>query len=292
MINQLSLWQLAVDLGLITAVFTIAFRSIKASRAQALLPQTLELEAALKSLMADAEIAGKHLNDQLLRRESAIQKYLTELEESERRVSRSVLEGEEVGKRIESIAATAQARLNELLAARGTQAQRPRQQAASEASADDIFVSEGQPATAPQRPMQAQKAPARPTPERPSQQDPRRPQAPQRSASEAASAREPSRASASAPTARSASAYAKAASTEGSEVQKVYAAAEKMLREGVELERVAARTKLPVEGVKMLSQMIEVDRGNDESKGSETSSVMLGDPRLGALGTTRRQPNA
>jgi len=89
--NQLSLWQMVVDLGLITSVLTMAFRAMKSSRVQALLPQTLELEAALKSLLAEADSAGKQLNDQLLRRESAIQKYLTELEESERRIARSVV---------------------------------------------------------------------------------------------------------------------------------------------------------------------------------------------------------
>lgn len=291
MINQLSLWQLAVDLGLITAVFTIAFRSIKASRAQALLPQTLELEAALKSLITDAELAGKHLNDQLLRRESAIQKYLTELEESERRITRSVMEGEEVGKRIESVSATAQARLNELLAARGPSAQRTRQAPAPETAAEDTASADSTPAQAPQRAAQELRAQPRPAPERAAQQASRRPQAPQRAASAEASAREVSRAATPAPAARSASAYAKAASPEGSEVQKVYAAAEKMLREGVELERVAARTKLPLDGVKMLSQMIEVERVSDEDSSQDSSSVMLGDPRLGALGVTRRQTN-
>jgi len=78
---------------------------------------------------------------------------------------------------------------------------------------------------------------------------------------------------------------------EAGELQKVYAAAEQMLRDGMEFDRVAAQTKLPVEGVKMLSQMIEVDRTNDSASENSSATTRSGDPRLGALGATRRQTN-
>ena len=75
-------------------------------------------------------------------------------------------------------------------------------------------------------------------------------------------------------------------------MQKVYAAAEHMLRQGVEFEKVAAQTKLPVEGVKMLSQMIEVERIEDASGDDSAIDLLSVDPRLGALGVSRRQTNA
>ena len=125
---------MAVDLGLVAAVLTMAIRWMKSSRAQALLPQTLELEAALRNLIAEAEVAGRHLNDQLLRRENNIQKYLAELEESERRITRSVVEGEEVSKRIEGVSETAQARLQELMAARDGRMPSPRARQAEESA--------------------------------------------------------------------------------------------------------------------------------------------------------------
>lgn len=289
MMNQLSLWQMIVDLGLITSVLTMAFRAMKSSRAQALLPQTLELEAALKNLIADADSAGKQLNDQLLRRESAIQKYLTELEESERRVARSVVEGEEVSKRIESISETAQKRLNELLAARGGKQQRA---AAQSNEARSTVANQG--ATTVTESINA--SAARTGSEQPSQRNqqsiqrlqPTKEVVPniQTSVPSSATQRQTSQSSP-----RASQTNKAAASEDTAELQKVYAAAEQMLREGVEFDRVAAQTKLPVEGVKMLSQMIEVDRSDESAAEGSRGASVLGDPRLGALGVTRRQTN-
>lgn len=279
MIQQLPLWQMAVDLGLIAAVLTMAVRWMKGSQAQALLPQTIELEAALRNLIAEAEVAGRHLNDQLLRRENNIQKYLAELEDSERRIASSVVEGEEVAKRIEGISSTAQTRLQELVSARAPVAKaqaalnssaKTQQQVAAlaHASASAVHASQKSAksrASEPQRkaaPVSAETGAA----------------APARAANPAAS--------------RPAQAYGSAAKREGSELQRVYAAAEKMIRDGHDAESVAASTKLPLEGVQLLSQMIEVEQ-TDESKGSQQGTTeSAGDPRLGALGATRRHLNA
>ena len=72
------------------------------------------------------------------------------------------------------------------------------------------------------------------------------------------------------------------------ELQRIYATAEDMIKQGQEIEQVCAQTKLPVEEVRLLSQMVEVER--DEQARQKKSQVPVGvDPRLGALGAIRRQ---
>ena len=289
MLNQLSLWQMMVDLGLITAILVMALRWMKGSRAQALLPQTLELEASLRNLIDEAEASGRQLNDQLLRRESNIQKYLTELEESERRITRSVIEGEEVSKRLEVAASAAQRK-----AAQSNAAQQERgdsYKARGYAVELDDAEAPAPQARAPQARMtrSAAEAPAATT-----QQAPRRSAPLQSSASVQHSSysnapkiisRPPSAAG------NTTQAYQKAAQPSSSELQQIYALAEQMLKQGVEFEQVAQRTKLPLDGVKMLSQMIEIERDEESTQELQAGQVIAGDPRLGALGTTRRQTN-
>lgn len=300
MLNQLSLWQMMVDLGLITAILVMALRWMKGSRAQALMPQTLELEASLRNLIDEAEASGRQLNDQLLRRESNIQKYLTELEESERRITRSVIEGEEVSKRLEVAASAAQRNATQRNAAQSNTAQQERGDSykargyaveLDDTEAPALQAHAPQAARAPQTrtTRSAAEAPAATT-----QQAPRRSAPLQSSASVQHSSysnapkiisRPPSAAG------NTTQAYQKAAQPSSSELQQVYALAEQMLKQGAEFEQVAQRTKLPLNGVKMLSQMIEIERDEESTQELQAGQVIAGDPRLGALGTTRRQTN-
>ena len=295
MLNQLSLWQMMVDLGLITAILVMALRWMKGSRAQALLPQTLELEASLRNLIDEAEASGRQLNDQLLRRESNIQRYLTELEESERRITRSVIEGEEVSKRLEVAASTAQRNAAQRNAAQQERGDSYKTRAYAveleDAEAPALQAPAPQAARAPQAraTRSAAEAPAATT-----QQAPRRSAPLQSSASVQHSSysnapkiisRPPSAAG------NTTQAYQKAAQPSSSELQQIYALAEQMLKQGAEFEQVAQRTKLPLDGVKMLSQMIEIERDEESTQELQAGQVIAGDPRLGALGTTRRQTN-
>ena len=295
MLNQLSLWQMMVDLGLITAILVMALRWMKGSRAQALLPQTLELEASLRNLIDEAEASGRQLNDQLLRRESNIQRYLTELEESERRITRSVIEGVEVSKRLEVAASTAQRNAAQRNAAQQERGDSYKTRAYAveleDAEAPALQAPAPQAARAPQAraTRSAAEAPAATT-----QQAPRRSAPLQSSASVQHSSysnapkiisRPPSAAG------NTTQAYQKAAQPSSSELQQIYALAEQMLKQGVEFEQVAQRTKLPLDGVKMLSQMIEIERDEESTQELQAGQVIAGDPRLGALGTTRRQTN-
>jgi hypothetical protein len=72
-------------------------------------------------------------------------------------------------------------------------------------------------------------------------------------------------------------------------LQELYGRAESMLKQGQALEQVSRVTSLPVEGVKRLAEMIEIEREEEVSqqkprKGSKAPA----DPRLGALGIGRR----
>ncbi|MCX6114583.1 MAG: hypothetical protein NTV65_05115 [Proteobacteria bacterium] len=299
MLNQLSLWQMMVDLGLITAILVMALRWMKGSRAQALLPQTLELEASLRNLIDEAEASGRQLNDQLLRRESNIQKYLTELEESERRITRSVIEGEEVSKRLEVAASAAQRNATQRNAAQSNATQsNTAQQERGDSYKARAYAVELDDAEAPAPQARAPQArttrSAAEAPAATTQQAPRRSAPVQSSAAVQHSSysnapkiisRPPSAAG------NTTQAYQKAAQPSSSELQQIYALAEQMLKQGAEFEQVAQRTKLPLDGVKMLSQMIEIERDEESTQELQAGQVIAGDPRLGALGTTRRQTN-
>jgi hypothetical protein len=81
------------------------------------------------------------------------------------------------------------------------------------------------------------------------------------------------------------------------ELQQVYAAAETMLKQGKRLEQVSAQTRLPVEEVRLLSQMVEIER-NEEGQRTSGQASALGerpsgqaqqvDERLGALAGIKR----
>jgi hypothetical protein len=75
-------------------------------------------------------------------------------------------------------------------------------------------------------------------------------------------------------------------------VEDIYAAAESFLRAGQTLEMVAARTRLPAEDVRMLSQIIERERRARDEKEEGIPDAGKGatrqDDRLGVLGSYRR----
>jgi len=71
-------------------------------------------------------------------------------------------------------------------------------------------------------------------------------------------------------------------------LQEIYGRAESMIKEGKELEAIARATKLPMEGVKRLAQMIEIEREEQQARQRATPRRQQADPRLGALSMIRR----
>lgn len=360
MIEQIKVWQMLVDVSLVGTILFIAIRWMKSSQAQALLPRTMELEGSLRNLIKEADAAGRHLNDQLLRREQTLQKILSDVEEGEQRLTRYIADGEdrtksiqlsvemarEVIAELQECVRQARGALDRALIERrqwdppqGAPSQRERaQRGASRYERpvrEEYYVDEGEVDEVVWPERGAERMPERSGTRRyrqpiasdgswESEQEPggrrgeqRMPERmaerlvekmPERSAarryqpqvkyagpsdSELAMVPEPAGRRAGEPRPeRAAPQRATSAATGESrgmqELQRIYATAEDMIKQGQELEQVCAQTKLPVEEVRLLSQMVEVER--DEEERQKRNRVPAGtDPRLGALGAIRRQ---
>ncbi|MEN9846148.1 MAG: hypothetical protein RIS36_1295 [Pseudomonadota bacterium] len=279
--NQIQMWQLLVDIGLITSVLTMTARAFKSSRLPSMLPKTRELEASLRGLIGDAETAGLQLNDQLLRREQNIQRALSEIQQSEARITKAIAEAEALQGKLQQTRVETIKVIQDLKSGfeRGIQSERARieEQSAAlhsvhpEATAPvphavpphhapqaHTFVEQTYTRTPLQRNIEVTTATSRVA------------QSPQGTAAQQPSRRGPQ------------------GQPTPSELQKVYKSAEVMLKEGQPLESVADQMKLPVEGVRLLAQMIEIERDEDTRK-QEADPFPGADARLGALAAIRRQ---
>lgn len=271
--NQIQLWQLLVDIGLITSVLTLTTKAFKASRLPGMLPKTRELELSLRNLIGEAEAAGLQLNDQLLRREQNIQKALSEIQQSEARIVQAVAEAEGLQAKLQVTRNETVRVIQDLKAGfeRGVQTERARhddlQSVAT--SAPSRTTSSGPSYQAPTPPPQEARVPVGGGDTFVEQTYPRSPL--QRSVEVSA----PTQASAAEPT--------------PAELKRSYQSAEVLIKEGKGVESVASQMKLPVEGVKLLAQMIEIEREEDSRKQDPTGKFATSDSRLGALGGIRRQ---
>jgi hypothetical protein len=62
-----------------------------------------------------------------------------------------------------------------------------------------------------------------------------------------------------------------------------------MIKEGQAVDSVASQMKLPVEGVKLLAQIVEIEREEASRRQDPAGKFATVDSRLGALGSMRRQ---
>lgn len=306
--NQIIIWRLAVDLSLVTAILVMAFRWMKASRAHAMLPQTLELEASLRSLISDADAAGRHLNEQLLRREQNLQKLLADIAEAEGRLNRSINGGEERSKEIQIALENARELIAELRESFKEEQDALRRQQHELRTHQRLREDSGAKAEPPKQTSRMRLE----EPEPPSFEDlgyqrvrsrpssgsdydrgvspqPETVFEEQRRGRPAVSSQENIRQPEPRESARKPGMYQADAATEQRNMQKVYAAAEVLLKQGRKLEQVSAQTRLPVEEVRMLSQMIEIERDEEQRKSTTAASPPVADSRLGVLGNIRRQ---
>ncbi len=282
--NQIQLWQLLVDIGLITSVLTLTTRAFKASRLPGILPKTRELESSLRDLIGEAEAAGLSLNDQLLRREQNIQKALLEIQQSEARIAQALTEAEALQGKLQVTRNETVRVIQDLKAGfeRGVQAEK----AKVEEIQSSAIVAPPQPAYSVQPPPvqpQGQRVPAELRSEFVEQTYPRTPlqQSVEVSTGEQALK--------SAGSARSTSTVVTNTPTSAADLKRVYQSAELLIKEGNPVESVASQMKLPIEGVKLLAQMIEIEREEDSRKQDPSGKFASTDSRLGALGGIRRQ---
>ena len=293
--NQIQMWQLLVDIGLITSVLTMTTKAFKSSRLSSMLPKTRELESSLRTLIGDAEAAGLQLNDQLLRREQNIQKALSEIQQSEARIVKAIADAEALQGKLQVTRAETVRVIQDLKQGfeQGVQSERSRLEERTAAAYESV----------PQAPRQTQSAPpsyaarhderergqesedttfvAQSYGRSPLQQRVEVVQSPSR----------PLQREASVPSHQAAAQNA-GTPTSAADLQRVYQSAEAMIKEGRAVESVASQMKLPVEGVKLLAQMIEIEREEDSKKQDESGRLASADSRLGALGPIRRQTSA
>ena len=262
MIGQIHVWQMVVDLLLVSSILIITFRWAMGGRSSNLIPKTMELEASLRSLILEADGAGRHLNDQLLKREQSLQKLLDDITAADQKIQRAVASGEERAIYLEKEEEKARILISELQGV----LREFKDQLQSDAIKEESI-----------RPTPRQ---AVPTQRQPDITTERAPQMRERYVEREVVVKEVS------PPQQAV--YREKMGHQ--ELQQVYAAAESMLKQGQELSQVSAKTRLPVEEIQLLSQMIEVEREELSKREPKATKVVEqpSDSRLGALGAIRR----
>jgi hypothetical protein len=263
------MWQMAIDVCLVTSILVMSFRMAKSSRIQALLPRVAELEARVTKLITEAELAAKGVHDQLLRREQNISRYVSELEAKEKDMSSALNEGESLTKELSLMCETARREVHELASAISEVSRR---------RADSFSA---------QEPRATERRRSSPSELRETSEfeEDDRPQFSTRTRSRRASEWLE-------PTYDQQEEIAESSTqVERSSVQRLhdlYQTAESMLKSGRKAKEVSERTKLPFEGVERLAQMIEIEREEKAEKQKLDMARTERDSRLGALAASRR----
>jgi len=280
MISQLSMWQIVVDLCLVTSIFVMAFRGIKASRIQALLPQAIQLEVSLRKAIAEAESAARHINDTLLRREQNLHKYVVQLEQLEKNLSLSVVEAETLTKELHLACESARFESKDLASVVEESEVIKQNALATQQSAKPAMnrpAARSSTTRSSHSRVSAKQADTQEDPQFSTRRSSRR-------AAEWLPAEEPSDISESYVPKRQ-----ERAPSGTHALQELYHRAESLLKQGENLESVSRATQLPVEGVRRLAEMIEIEREEATSEqGTRRDHRSSRDPRLGALSAGRR----
>lgn len=100
-------WQLATDGLLVLALFFLAIRFTRSGASQ-VQGRSIELERGLRTLVKEADKAGRVLNDTLMQRQSELQSLLRDLQDTEERVSDFESKASELSKQLSSKLESAQ----------------------------------------------------------------------------------------------------------------------------------------------------------------------------------------
>lgn len=93
--TNLAVWTLGADIALMGSIVLFVYRVLRNPTNPKGLRQLGELEGTIRSLIREAEGAGKSLNDQLIRRQESLEKILFDLEACEKRTHRVQSKAEE-----------------------------------------------------------------------------------------------------------------------------------------------------------------------------------------------------
>lgn len=269
MFNHISIWQMVIDVCLVTSILVMAFRFAKSSRVHAALPRIVELEGRLSVLMAETESRAKHVNEQLMRREQSLSRSIAEAESCEKDISLVLNDGEALSKELSLLCESARREALEL----------------ERAITDSRMARSSEPTLN--------------SYER--RRDERRMREREAAATVHDESEEKSLFSARSDSRRAAEWIEdvtarverddrpKEPQSAVKSLQESYRAAERMLKSGSAAEEVSERTNLPIEGVERLAQMIEIEREErGDMQARYPARKMSADPRLGALGLSRR----
>jgi hypothetical protein len=282
--NHLELWKLGTDVLLLIALAHLCFQFVRSPRLSAASRQLRDLEGALRALIREADGAGRTLNQQLLQRQTTLEKLLIDAQLAEQRFSMATHGGSE-------------------------QAARPVESHSEEAAPmRRSYIPPRAPEMEPTSFPTPQRQEAEVTPEREEEESTitfgktniygepieEKPAAPAMQRAPMGRAQQRAMATYSPLSAKiekeikpksKASKQAPAAS-----VEDIYASAEELLRAGNDLMAVAARTKLPIEEIRALSQMIIGERAVKQTPAPQgTNQAIDDDPRLGVMATMKRQ---
>lgn len=286
-------WRLVIDLGFLGSVIFFCFKYAKLSTLSQV-ESVIELEGSLRRLMQEAQASGAQLSDVLVKRQTAIEKLMVDMQAVEQRI-----------KRLATAAELSASQMNRpqpetpLVAPKIEVAAPPlASQIVTEVVTVDTSKIETtiQPTTPISQPeLTEEPIVASAAPQKTSKQ--------YNIFGEEISSKPSTSMSQAAPAPRLATkverevlpeiaqpkklAPYEEATSPAKDIQKVYSAAEELLKAGKEVEYVAFRTKLPVGDVQMLATMIE--REQEVPPPAPEVAAITEDPRLGVLGSIKRQ---
>lgn len=243
--SQIHLWQIGVDLTLVAILVLFVARTIRGGAGLGSSPRLLELESSLKGLIAEAESAGRSLNDQLIRREQNLQKLLEETQQSESNI-RAL--NESASNEHDNLRAEL-SRAREVVQEVRRSLQTIRTELGGHSAEIEIEREQRRVETDTVAPRTEAPSPRRPSSSAPFEESRPAPVSP-------------------------------------IELKSTVENAEVLLRNGVSTEEVSRTTRLEPEQVRLLKQMIEIERNETKPK---ARPIEHSDERLGVLSVMRRQ---
>lgn len=300
-------WQLATDGLLVLALFFLAIRFTRSGASQ-VQGRSIELERGLRALVKEADKAGRVLNDTLMQRQSELQSLLRDLQDTEDRVSEFESKATDLGKQlsaklesaqgvVEGIESTVQmletqaAALTQTFETRGHETQSGQTRRVSEQPPEEgmrrvvptplaaavertTYAVDPEPVSFQQPQAVEQRTPAMPASGTRAASgrvniygEPiQAPTAARRPVNQQHGAYQPSSEIRNAPESELQREPAVAAS-----MKQIYDAAEQLLRAGYDLQTVSAKTRLSIDEVRMLSQMV-ADKADSVTIKSQTQA--------------------
>lgn len=293
--HEVQILKVVTDVALVFSLIYLALRWNRPQSRSAIPGRMPELEASLRALIQEADESSRALHEKLIKRQSALEKLTFDLETMEHRLNRTITTAEEAKGLLELERSRIQGVIQEVAMIHGTgrapEIAEPLRQSSLNQSVEKTVISR-QTRPVEDKQVEDQVSAAQIEDDTPKWSnvniygEPIAAPAATEALSEPKPVPPPSMA-------------AKAYQPLKPEVQiqkrpmvdetrhpltEVYDAAEELLKAGRDLKSVAAATNLPIDEVRLLSQMVAQEAGT-----RDMSRVEIPDDRLGVLASMRRQ---